>query len=423
MSRRPRFRPACEALGHRTLPSSVPPTVTLTDGLLVVETAAGVINDGIFVLSDPTTAQVRVSLMPVPSGDGGAVDPSEPWEEAFDLAAVARILIKPKAGDDTVSVDPGVTIPVEVRGWSGNDVIGGGSGNDTLLGGGGDDTITGGGGTDLIIGQGGDDNLYGGDGNDLIFGDFPNLEMGFGLDSIDGEVGDDTIFTGPGFDTASGGDGVDVVDGAPEGVTPPLPDEARVLYLSTEGHDVTPEEMSTGFGPGSGPDGGPVHVQPFLAGRADREAVIARVIQLVSADLAPFGIRVERIAGGAVTGRGDTTLFLGASDLVGIEPDVTGIASEDFGNQHPTDIGFVFDRDKGSSEATAQALAGTVLHEAGHTWGLLHVNAPEQEAMKPVAGTITDVTFLNQAFPLTDNPELSQNSFQVMAGLFGLVGG
>ena len=106
------------------------------------------------------------------------------------------IQIATAAGNDSISIDAGITNPANVDSGLGSDVIVGGGGNDTLYGNGQNDTIYGGGGRDLLkggagndrlLGQADADRLYGNDGNDRLEGDA-------GVDQLFGNSGNDTLY-------------------------------------------------------------------------------------------------------------------------------------------------------------------------------------------------------------------------------------
>ena len=91
-----------------------------------------------------------------------------------------------------------ITVPIEVRGNGGNDIITveqapskiyGGSGDDVLRGGTAVDEIWGGNGNDMIFGGGGNDVIHGEDGDDRIEGND-------GLDQITGDAGIDILMGG-----------------------------------------------------------------------------------------------------------------------------------------------------------------------------------------------------------------------------------
>jgi hypothetical protein len=118
------------------------------------------------------------------------------------------------------------------------------------------------------------------------------------------------------------------------------------------------------------PEGDGIRVQPLLAARADREQIISRIMAMVQDDLRPFGITVQRQTRLAVENQGATTLFFGPNGLG--SPHVA--CDIDYGNNNRTDIAFIGDESWGTAERTGTALADVALHEAGHTFGLHHVN-------------------------------------------------
>jgi Ca2+-binding RTX toxin-like protein len=95
-------------------------------------------------------------------------------EGTFD--AVSRILVVGAAGNDRITVDSSVTIPVALYGSEGNDILTGGGGNDIIVGG--DDfsplpdadVLEGGKGRDLLIGGPDADRLDGGQDDDILIG-------------------------------------------------------------------------------------------------------------------------------------------------------------------------------------------------------------------------------------------------------------
>jgi Ca2+-binding RTX toxin-like protein len=71
------------------------------------------------------------------------------------------ITIDGRGGNDVIAVDDAVTVPVQLLGGAGNDLLIGGAGNDLLLGGAGND---------ILVGRAGHDTLIGGDGTDFLLG-------------------------------------------------------------------------------------------------------------------------------------------------------------------------------------------------------------------------------------------------------------
>jgi uncharacterized delta-60 repeat protein len=60
----------------------------------------------------------------------------------FEAADVRRITVSGRGGDDDLSADAALTLPVSLLGGAGNDVLAGGGGDDTLAGGAGNDLFT-----------------------------------------------------------------------------------------------------------------------------------------------------------------------------------------------------------------------------------------------------------------------------------------
>ncbi len=100
------------------------------------------------------------------------------------------------------------SLPSQMVGHNGNDVLVGGTGNDLLNGGPGNDELDGGSGNDRLVGgMTGDDTLRGGDGHDEIFGSLRGVNL------IQGGRGNDFIFGGNLADEIDGGEGTDQIYG------------------------------------------------------------------------------------------------------------------------------------------------------------------------------------------------------------------
>ncbi len=207
-------------------------------------------NAGQRVSGDITDGDEMFVVKPVP--DAG---PSEVIVEAFGLqqrySGVQRIVADGGAGNDSITIHAGVTVPVTLRGGDGDDILiagggpatlEGGADNDRLVGGAaadilsgedGDDDLAGMGGDDVLRGGADNDGLEGGEGNDLLYGDDggdvlsgdngddrlfggnhdDTMDGGLGADQLFGEAGRDVLTGGLGNDTLSGGDEDDSLDG------------------------------------------------------------------------------------------------------------------------------------------------------------------------------------------------------------------
>ncbi len=137
---------------------------------------------------------------------------------------VTRIVADGGAGNDQITVGPGVSAELQLRGGAGNDTLQASDGPAMLLGGDGKDeliagrwgaTLDGGDGDDALQGGDGNDSLRGGAGNDTIHGGAgaDRLEGGDGADELYGDAGADTLVGGHGDDVIYGGADADSIDG------------------------------------------------------------------------------------------------------------------------------------------------------------------------------------------------------------------
>ena len=185
-------------------------------------------------------------------------NPGEVVVKAFGFTQtftnVTKIYAEGGHGNDTITLDPGLSQtaelygdfnggrhpgkdgdfgndqiyagdgPATLHGNGGNDQLvlrkAGGSlygddGNDTLLGADGGDLVDGGAGDDVMEGRGGNDSMYGQTGDDVLDGGDGNdlLDAGDGNDQAEGFGGNDTVLGGNGNDVLTGGDGADSMEG------------------------------------------------------------------------------------------------------------------------------------------------------------------------------------------------------------------
>ncbi|HET8863050.1 MAG TPA: hypothetical protein VFM94_07355 [Solirubrobacterales bacterium] len=107
-------------------------------------------------------------------------------ELVCDAPMIAGFEVNSGDGDDRVTVAKDVSVPVTMRGGSGNDFLLGGAARDKLIGGPGDDRLAGWRGADLLYGGPGEDVLVGGPGDDVLRG-------GPGMDSLAAGPGEDSV--------------------------------------------------------------------------------------------------------------------------------------------------------------------------------------------------------------------------------------
>jgi hypothetical protein len=213
-------------------------------------------------------------------------------------------------------------------------------------------------------------------------------------------------------------------------------DGKHTLYLNFDGASMTRSQLDAWSrnewaSPWAGdlysdidPEGNGVTVSPLYRSAADRESTIAQIIQMVQADLAPFGIQVVRHFGLAVDNILATTVFVGSSSH---GQHIAG--SLDAGNDNRTDIAFVDEEVWDTRSDNILAMADVILHEAGHTFGLYHVvsgNASETMGLRyntPSTSWVRDTAFLDITYQRLagHGPAGTQNSYQYMLSTFGSV--
>jgi Ca2+-binding RTX toxin-like protein len=108
-----------------------------------------------------------------------------------------KVSVRMGGGNDTLIVKPDVTVPTELEGGPGTDVIYGGGGNDVIWGGCNPN--------DLCNTDYSPNSLHGGEGDDVLHG-------AASYDYLYGEAGNDLLDGGLGYDQLYGGDGQDLAD-------------------------------------------------------------------------------------------------------------------------------------------------------------------------------------------------------------------
>jgi Ca2+-binding RTX toxin-like protein len=398
-------------------------------------------------------------------------------------------------GNDSLSGGAGADV---LSGFLGHDSLSGETGADVLVGGAGNDALSGGADNDALTGDDGHDVLDGGAGSDrldettatgftltnasLSGGGFTDTLLSIeraalsgnvghnilnasafsGPVTLNGGLGDDTLIGGGGNDDLRGGLGADVLNGGPgfntydSGLTLT---PHRVLYVQFDGatifHDLpnTDNDLVGWAGADWDPldldaDEDDIVVGKFMDDEATREAVIDQVMRLLGEDFRAYGVEVVRRNAGelAVRNQRATTVFVGPAVIDGVFGILHGTSSDkDVDNNNKTDIAFAL-TERGDNDAElAQFVANVVAHEAGHTYGLHHVDYtfngdPLNELMMPGSSAVADqftqnnFTFLDRYLgraergpggglvPVTDEFgfQIFQNSYKTL--MFNLLG-
>lgn len=127
--------------------------------------------------------------------------------------------IKTGAGDDRITLDPNVTVRVEIEAEDGDDFVQAGGGPTSIYGGRGNDHIRLGSGIGYAEGNEGDDTIMGGTGHAVMYGNAgkDRLYAGSGPASkrshLDGGADDDQLYAGNGHTVLNGGRDKDLMVG------------------------------------------------------------------------------------------------------------------------------------------------------------------------------------------------------------------
>ncbi len=126
---------------------------------------------------------------------------------------------------------------------------------------------------------------------------------------------------------------------------------------------------------------------------ADRSKVLARLVQRVSAYLAPY--RVEVVTEKPFSIPYEMILVGGTASLCGQAKGVAGLAPLDCGDVIPGEIAFAFSDDL----TDLDWLALTAAHEVAHTLGLLHTGEA-CDVMAPMLCAASKKAFMDQNLPI-----------------------
>jgi Ca2+-binding RTX toxin-like protein len=118
----------------------------------------------------------------------------------IDMKEDEKLSITSFSGNDTLTTEAGVTLPMNIDAGSGDDTISTGEGADLIAAGDGNDTLNGNGGGDRLVGDRGNDTMNGGIGDDTLV-----WNNGDGSDVMNGDAGTDRIEDnlGPGNDVST----------------------------------------------------------------------------------------------------------------------------------------------------------------------------------------------------------------------------
>src|SRR5947209_18237412 len=155
-----------QGLESRTMMTAVPLGVKFSHGLLTVTGTTG---------DDQITVSHVGTDWTIANGSEWTMD---------KIAAVTKLNVNGKAGNDTITLDSTVTVPATLLGDLGDDTISSSGGVTSISGGLGNDSLTAGSANTTLSGDAGDDTLVGGSGDDRLLG-------GIGNDSISGNDGND----------------------------------------------------------------------------------------------------------------------------------------------------------------------------------------------------------------------------------------
>jgi RTX calcium-binding nonapeptide repeat (4 copies) len=188
-------------------------SVQVLRGQLIVQAGDGQLNrmtitevDGTLVISD---------AVPMLAGDG--CKPVTKTQVSCPVQGVFALSISLADQDDTFRYSG--SMPTDLAGGAGNDLLTGGAASDTMQGGTGDDTLNGGAGNDTLTGGIGSDKVSGGLDDDVLYGDgagstpgCASLPMPGCGDELYGGDGGDKLYGGEWGDAYWGGPGDDTLD-------------------------------------------------------------------------------------------------------------------------------------------------------------------------------------------------------------------
>ena len=121
-------------------------------------------------------------------GDRVRFERVSPGAFNLDVGTTERLVLNANGGNDTMTSDPAVTVPMLLNGGDGVDALAAGGAADFVNGGDGNDALNGGPGPDRLVGDRGGDNMNGAAGDDTMV-----WNNGDGSDVMDGVDGLDRV--------------------------------------------------------------------------------------------------------------------------------------------------------------------------------------------------------------------------------------
>jgi len=174
------------------------------------------------------------------------------------------------------------------------------------------------------------------------------------------------------------------------------PNGAHVLFLNFDGATITKASDNPALNRSFIPNGSTTVIPSFddtrFAQVYTRADAINKVVDYANGFYANYNVMI--VTTRPASGRYTMMMVGGTATLVGSGGSVVGIAPLDCGNQTEGNVGFAFAASlitsnrttKSSADTALRELALTIVHEAGHSYGLEHVNN-QADIMYPSVST------------------------------------
>lgn len=142
-----------------------------------------------------------------------------------------------------------------------------------------------------------------------------------------------------------------------------------------------------------------------FGGQYSRDIVLRLVVADVQKHYAGLGLRV--VTQKPIDDRYTMIVIGGKSDVLGLEREL-GWGTTDCENKNPRNVGFVFSdtiNGMGDSWDTTQ-VAATISQELAHTFGLEHVEGPDDLLMRPVPAKVSEYRFGDRCLAVVPGPAI-----------------